>query len=268
VNVLQATILGVIQGLTEFLPVSSTGHLVVAGRLLGVADSDLAFEAMIHLGTLTAVLVFFRRRLRDLAQALWRGRVKVHRGRLRFPNENTRLAWMLIAASIPAAVVGLVFEEAIERYFLEPFWIGIFMVLTGVLLFLAGIVPQGDQRMGWGGASAVGLAQAGAILPGLSRSGATIALGIFMGVERTAAAEFSFLLSIPVILGASGIKLLKALDGGFAAGQAAGLAAGVVAAALVGWGAIKLLLAAVARGRLYWFAVYCWLAGIAVIFYL
>jgi undecaprenyl-diphosphatase len=264
---MQAIILGVIQGLTEFLPVSSTGHLVVAGHLLRVADTDLAFEAMIHLGTLLAVLFFFRRRVRDLAAALWRGRVKWHRGRLRFPNDNTRLAWMLIAASIPAAVAGMVFEAAIEQYFLEPFWVGVFMVVTGVLLFLAGIVPQGERRLGWGSAAAVGLAQACAILPGLSRSGATISAGIFAGVERTASAEFSFLLSIPVILGASSLKLLKALDRGFPDGQAACLLAGVAAAALVGLGAIKLLMAVVARGKLAWFAVYCWLAGIALIFY-
>ena len=266
-NPIHAIILGAVQGLTEFLPVSSSGHLVLAGRLLGAPAADLAFDAMLHLGTLFAVLFFFRRRVSALLVAVFRGRVRWRGGRLRFPNENTRLAWLLVAASLPAAAAGLLFESEIERFFREPFWVGVFMVLTGVLLFLASIVPQGEAGVGGRSAAAIGVAQACAILPGLSRSGATISAGIFTGVERTAAAEFSFLLSLPVIIGASGIKLLGALSGGFSAHEAAALTAGVLTAALVGFGAIKLLLVAVARDRLIWFAAYCWVAGVAMIFY-
>ena len=267
-SLIHAIILGAIQGLTEFLPVSSTGHLVIAGRLLKVTDNNLAFAAMIHLGTLLAVIIVFRKKVADLLKVLCFGRVKWHRGKLRFPNENTRLLWMLIAASIPAAVAGFLLEDTIERLFLEPYWVGVFMVVTGVFLFITGMVPRGENRVGWGSSLLVGLAQAAAILPGLSRSGTTISAGIISGVERSAAAEFSFLLSIPVILGAGGIKLLKALEAGFEEGQGTCLAAGVATAALVGWLAIKALLAVVSREKLMYFAYYCWLAGIAVIIFL
>ncbi len=262
-TLLHAIILGIVQGLTEFLPVSSSGHLALLERLFGLSGDNLRFEVFVHLGTLVAVVAVFRKKILKLARAVFTARVYSERGRLRFTDDNLRLALLLILATIPAAVVGLLFEDAIERAFQSPVAVSAFLLITGAVLFGTRFARAGEEKMNWWRALLVGCAQAVAILPGISRSGSTICAGIYCGAKQEDAAEFSFLLSIPVILGAGLLKFKDALREGIPAGELLNLAAGGLAAAAVGYVSIKLLLGIVRRRKLEYFAYYCWAVGLA-----
>lgn len=262
-TLLHAIILGIVQGLTEFLPVSSSGHLALLERLFGLSGGNLRFEVFVHLGTLVAVVVAFRARIAKLLRAVFRARVYGERGRLRFSDEHLRLALLLLLATVPAAVIGLLFDDAVERAFQSPVAVSAFLLVTGAVLFATRFVRAGGERMNWWRALVVGCAQAVAILPGVSRSGSTIGAGIYCGVRQEDAAEFSFLLSIPVILGAGLLKFRDALREGIPPAELLTLAAGGLLAAVSGYLSIKLLLGVVRRRRLEYFAYYCWAAGLA-----
>ncbi|MCU0606923.1 MAG: undecaprenyl-diphosphate phosphatase [Candidatus Edwardsbacteria bacterium] len=262
-TLLHAIILGIVQGLTEFLPVSSSGHLALIENLFGLSGGNLRFEVFVHLGTLAAVVVVFRKRISKLVRAVFKARVYSDRGRLRFTDDNLRLALLLVLATIPAAVIGLLFDDAIERAFQSPVAVSALLLATGAILFGTRFVRAGEKKMNWWRALLVGCAQAVAILPGISRSGSTICAGIYAGTKQEDAAEFSFLLSVPVILGAGLLKFKDALHQGIPAGELLNLAAGGLAAAAVGYVSIKLLLGIVRRRKLEYFAYYCWAAGLA-----
>ncbi len=250
-------LLGVVQGLTEFIPVSSSGHLVLAQWLLGWTQPGVILEAAVHLGTLVAVLFYFRRDLASLLRALCFG------GR-----EGRRYTGLIILGTLPVVAIGLLTRGAIERAFASPGLVGAMLLVTAAGLVLA------DARAGKAvrdvpsvpGALAVGFGQALSLLPGVSRSGMTIAAGIASGVRPNEAARFSFILSIPAILGA-GIWELFIESGrpALTTEQAWGMTVAGVAAMLSGLLAIRLLLAAVRRRRLRWFAVYCTAVGVATI---
>ncbi len=261
-SALQALILGVVQGLTEFLPVSSSGHLVLAERILGLKASNLGFEVALHLATLAAVCLFFRRRLWKMAKAVVSARIRHHKGRLRIQDENLRLFLLLGLATVPAAVLGYLFDEKVEQAFSSPMVASIGLLATGAILFGTRWARGGKLPMNWWRALVVGAAQAVAILPGVSRSGSTISAGIYSGVKQEKAAEFSFLLSIPIILGAGAFKL-KDLALSAQPAYLASLGVGAAAAAVCGFLAIKWLLAIIRKDRLDYFAYYCWLAGAA-----
>ncbi|MCB2187418.1 MAG: undecaprenyl-diphosphate phosphatase [Deltaproteobacteria bacterium] len=257
-NLSQALFLGLVQGLTEFLPVSSSGHLVLLQNLMGLQEPEMLFDVAVHAGTLAAVLLFFRRDIGDMILGLISSRPEGQRGR--------RLIWLVLAGSVPTAVIGLLFRHQFEALFSNILAVGCALLLTGFLLFFTARVkpPRRNlERTGPGRAALIGLAQGLAITPGISRSGATISTAIFLGVERPLAAHFSFLLSIPAILGALALQL-KDLppDGG--PGWAV-LVAGALTAAVSGYLALALLIRVVTQGRLFWFAPYCWLAGLLAI---
>lgn len=269
---LQALIIGIIQGLTEFLPVSSSGHIAIANRLLNIPNPDLSFAVAVHLATVLAVVVAFWRDIwaivggffGGLGDLLWR---RTSAARLWQHNTGFRSALLILVGSIPAGVAGFLLRDFVEGLFASLIAVGAMLIVTGLVLILAdGVrargVPLRQFRMGE--AFLVGLAQAVAIVPGLSRSGSTIAAGRLFGLTRDDAARFSFLLSLPVILGAAladGANLLGVA--GTAAGQP--LLIGMAAAAIVGYLSIILVMKAVRAGRLRIFAHYCWLAGAAVI---
>lgn len=266
-NLWQAVVLGIVQGLTEFLPVSSSGHLVIAERLLGLPPGDLTYEVILHLATLLAVVLFFRRRLWRMFRAVIRARIRIHKGRLRIDDENLKLLLLLLLATIPAAVVGYLFEDLVERAFASVQAAALGLLVTGAVLFGTKFLRLKDLPLNWLRAVLIGLAQAAAILPGVSRSGATIAAGIYSGIRKERAAEFSFLLSIPVILGA-GLLKLKDLP---PLGQGANLLPlwlGGLAALVCGFLAIAWLLQLIKNKRLEYFAYYCWLVGIGVLIWL
>jgi undecaprenyl-diphosphatase len=267
---LQALILGLVQGVTEFLPISSSGHLAVLQRWMDLdADSQamLVFDVAVHVGTLVAVLWVFAAVFGRYFRRLVVESSRSFSGR--------RIAWRIaglgVAASIPTALIGLVFQERLEAAFDKPLWIGLAWLVTGTLLFVTGKIPRprrGWRRFGVVRAFGVGLAQGAAILPGISRSGATICLAMLLGLRRRWAAEFSFFIAAPAICGAALFKALQtlSLSGGETDAVASGpILAGAVVALVSGVVALRLLLSAVHRAKLQHFCYYCWLAGVATI---
>lgn len=256
---LQALILGLVQGVTEFLPISSSGHLVLVPWLLGWEDPGLAFDAFLHLGTLVAVLVYFWRDLWGLALA-WVGSL---RGR-GLSDPQARVAWLIIWGTLPAAIMGFTLEGLFERLFAAPGWVSILLLVTGLLLLLGERARKSEGRMEsltWLDALLVGLAQGVAIAPGISRSGATISAGLWRGLGREEAARFSFLLATPAIVGANLLQLweLAKLSGTWEA--ASMLLWGFLAAAASGYLAIRFLLGFLKRRSLHPFSVYCFFLG-------
>lgn len=256
---LQALILGMVQGVTEFLPISSSGHLVLVPWLLGWEDPGLAFDTFLHLGTLVAVLAYFRHDLWSLALA-WAGSLRERS----LGNPQARIAWLIIWGTLPAVVMGLTLESLFERLFAAPVWVSILLLVTGLLLFLGERVQKSESRMEsltWFDGLLVGLAQGVAIAPGVSRSGATISAGLWRGLRREEAARFSFLLATPAILGANLLQLwdLAKLSG--AEQGASTLLLGFLAAAISGYLAIRFLLGFLKRRSLHPFSIYCFFLG-------
>ncbi|RMH03539.1 MAG: undecaprenyl-diphosphate phosphatase [Planctomycetota bacterium] len=255
-------LLALLQGLTEFLPVSSSGHLVLARELLPGGDSlpdDASIEVLLHLGTLLAVLLFYRREILALLLGLL--------GRGSEAGAQRRLLGLLILATLPAAAVGLGLEDRIEQAFSTPMVAAVCLLVTGTGLWWSRRLPGGAvslTTLGVGAALLIGLAQAAAILPGISRSGATIVTGLALGLSIDAAAAFSFLLSIPAILGAAVLKLpdLAAAEPGAGAPDPTALLLAGATAFLVGFLALAMLLWLLRARRLSWFAPYCWLLGL------
>lgn len=260
----QALVLGLVQGLTEFFPISSSGHLVLAEVLLGVNPPGVAFEVAVHLATVLAVLAYYARRIGALAAGALRG---------------DRAAWTFLGkiavGSVPAGIAGLTLEGPIAQAFDAPALTAVFLLVTGGVVWstrrlarsdagaLAGASTQGDGSGSgptWATALWVGVAQAVALLPGISRSGMTIVAGLWRGMRPLAAAEFSFLLSVPAILGAALLEIPR-----IAVGQAGAppfaLATGFAAAAVSGFFALAYLVRWLVRGHLHRFAYYCWVVG-------
>jgi undecaprenyl-diphosphatase len=249
---LEAALLGLIQGLTEFLPVSSSGHLALGQALLGIDPGDVTFEVIVHFGTLLAVVTVLRRRI----WALVVGMVRRERSAL-------VTGGLVLLASVPAAVVGLALEDTLSAAFASPFSVSILLIVTGGVLFSTRGLSGERMVDGIWSSIAIGVAQAAAILPGISRSGLTIAVGMWLRIEAGEAAIFSFLLAIPIIGGATVLKM-----GGLASGVEGTeswsvLLVGAVAAYGSGVVSIRWLLSILAQGELSRFAYYCWAIGIA-----
>jgi undecaprenyl-diphosphatase len=254
----QALFLGALQGLTEFLPISSSGHLTLAQALIGLGEPDIFFDVVLHVGTLLAVLTYYRRDLLHIAADLVAPRIP---GTGFFASDNWSgrpgryLALMIVAGSIPTAVIGLAFKDFFESAFSSLFMVGAMLLVTALLL--VGTLytrKHADKPLSLWKALVIGTTQALAILPGLSRSGTTIATAFYLKIKPAEAARYSFLLSVPAIGGALLLKLkdmsLKHLDLGL-------LAIGFVTSAVVGYLALWLLIKLVTRGQLHWFALWC-----------
>ena len=251
---LQSAVLGVVQGATEFLPVSSSGHLVLVPRLLGWPDQGLSFDAAIHVGTLAALVLYFRAELWRMAHGL-----------------DRRLALMLIAATIPGGIAGVLFEKAISARLRDPIVIASMLIAWGLVMWLAdrhaaraAHAVQEPADITWGAAMTVGVAQALALIPGTSRSGITITAGLFTGLSRAAAARFAFLLGIPITGAAGSIKLLSLLRHGsdVALGP---LLTGVVVSCVAGLAAVWFLVNFLERRSLLPFVIYRCALGVVVL---
>lgn len=267
-TLLQAIVLGIVQGLTEFIPVSSSGHLVLVPHFFGWHFSPsqaFIFDVLVQWGTLFAVLVYFRKDLVDIVVAfitdLMEGKP--------FATADARLGWYLILATVPAVVLGLLCKDVVESAFSSPKATGIFLFGTAALLVIAETVGHRRRRMDeitWRDALWIGFSQVLALLPGISRSGSTIAGGMTRHLDRPSAARFSFLMSVPVMLGA-GVLALKDLIELPGAGQLLlPLLAGFLAALISGYIAIRWLLAYLGKHSLYVFAIYCTMLGLLVVF--
>jgi undecaprenyl-diphosphatase len=263
----EAIILGAIQGLTEFLPVSSSGHLVLFQNLFGLKEPELLFDICLHVGTLVAVLVVFYRDILDILTALVRipGRMTSAGGfwRLCQTDPAIRMAFLIVVGSLPTAVIGLLFKNITDQLFGSTAIVGAMLLVTGILLWLTRRIQGSGRPIGRTtvkDALIIGIVQGLAILPGISRSGSTIATALFLGVDRKLAGRYSFLLSIPAIVGA----LLLGLDAPELATTIplTTIIAGSLVSAVVGWLALVVLLRVVDRGQLHRFAPYCWLVGL------
>jgi undecaprenyl-diphosphatase len=255
-SLFHAIVLGIVQGVTEFLPVSSSGHLVLVQRLLQIENASLSFDVAVHVGTLVAVFVA----LWDDIVVLFDG---LRPGRTQKTLAGRRLIGLLIVGSIPAALVGLLFQDFISGLFSSIYVTGVMLLVTGLLLYLAERMRKGGitlRGMGYSDAFVVGLGQALAIVPGLSRSGTTISTGFMRGLTRDDAARFSFLLSIPVILGAA-ILELPDLFSGNAGLDLLPVIVGMTTAAITGYFSIILLVRLVRQGSLRVFSYYTWVVG-------
>src|SRR5215211_2005069 len=256
-ELIEAVFLGVVQGLTEFLPISSSGHLLLGQYFLGLDQNrfGLSFDVALHMGTLLAVVSYFWRDLMRMAFAFLRSF-----GRMDLVNDpDQRLAYLVIASTVPAALIGFLFEGFFENTVRSP-WVVVFnFVVVGVLFLVAEAVGSHSRRaakLGFGEAFGIGLAQATALVPGISRSGATITLGLFLGLRREQAAKFSFLMSVPIIAGAGGLKLAEVLSSGMSAHEWLLFVTGFVTSAFVGYFTIRFLLEYLTRHTLRAFAYY------------
>ena len=262
-SVWQSALLGALQGVTEFLPVSSSGHLVLLRRILGVDEVPLLFDVLLHLSTLAAVGVVFRRRLADLASAAadWL-RPPSRRHAERTPDR--RLLQLLLLATVATGGVGVVVQRlGVPR---EPRFVALMLLATAAVLVAARVLrgaalPRSHWQPRWPWALLVGVVQGVAVLPGISRSGATIAAAMVAGADRETAAEFSFLAAVPAIVGALAVSLPEAAALGAATSSAA-IACGLLASFAVGWLALTLMLRIVRRGRLHLFALYLFPVGL------
>ena len=263
VNLLKAVLLGLVQGLTEFLPVSSSGHLVLAEKLLNVTIPGLTFEVFLHVGTLISVVWVFRKRLAAIIRSFL-VLVKKDEWSRFSASEDRRFGLLLITASIPTAIIGFLLHSIVEEAFGSTLFVGIALVLTGGLLWLADALPNGTKSIAKTSildAVIIGVFQGAAIFPGLSRSGATISGALFRKLDKSKAAEFSFLLSIPAILGGALVELIKIGRGTPAALNWPYYLAGIVAATVAGIFAIRFFLRLLIKDRLRLFAIYCWVIG-------
>jgi undecaprenyl-diphosphatase len=269
----QTILLGIIQGLTEFLPISSSGHLVIFQHLIGLKDPELLLDISLHLGTLLAVLIFFWTDVKMMITesagyiaAVFRkgkrgGRAsEIHQ----FP--HAALSFWIVLSVIPTALIGIIFDSLFHEMFGSTLIVGIMLIITGTILGVSRLIPDHFTTRGKIGlisAMAVGLAQGVAITPGISRSGATIVCGLFCGLNRDLAGRFSFLISIPAIIGALVMKF--DMTGVAEIGYIPFLT-GIVTSFLVGLFALKITMDFVRGGKLHYFVPYCLLAGIVAIF--
>ncbi|OED30812.1 undecaprenyl-diphosphate phosphatase [Methanosphaera sp. WGK6] len=264
-DIISAIILGAVQGISEFLPISSSGHLVIIPHLLGV-ETGLAFDTILHIGTLVAIFTFFWNDIVNIIKGfiislinLTEGKDKFIEGLQKVPEE--RFAWLIIIATIPTGIMGVLFKDAIETIFRGTVFVGIFLIITGLILYYSERHSSGnitEKNMSFKQAIIIGICQGFAVLPGISRSGSTIASGLCLGLNREYAARYSFLLSLPSVIGAGLIQVkdIATIDASITV-----LIAGFVSSVIFGYLSIKLLMKMIEGWSLDVFAYYCWIVG-------
>ncbi len=265
-ELLKAIFLGTVQGLTEFLPVSSSGHLVVVEHLLKFEMPGVSFEVCLHLGTFLSVVIFYRKKLYRMTEAVILKISSLFSGKFDLTyQDDWRLSYLIILGTVPAGILGLTFKDRIVGFFSSVSLVGVMLAITGIILWFSGWTRSRKEKLNLLDAIVIGLAQGFALLPGISRSGMTMTAGMFRGIDKPKAAEFSFLLSLPAILGASVVDFL---DLGASAQlpkkQIAFYVVGSLTAFLFGYLAIKLLLKVVQKGKFKYFGLYCFVVGILV----
>ena len=250
---LQAIVLAIVQGLSEFLPISSSGHLILVPHFLGWTDQGLAFDVAVHVGTLFAVVAYFRRQLHAMTRA-WFGSLA---GGGMTP--DARLAWCVVVGTIPVGIVGLLFSELIEKMLRNPLFVAGTLSVFGLLMWLAdrwGAQRRDEYSVGWRDAILIGCAQALVLMPGTSRSGVTMTMARTLGLTREGAARFSFLLAVPGIAMAGGWEFIKLVRAGGNGADWPAMGLGLVVAAATGYACIHWLLKVINRIGLGPFAVY------------
>ena len=259
-DIIEAIILGIIQGLTEFLPVSSSGHLELAKAILGdtsVPEESLTFTVVLHFATALSTLVIFRKEVAEIIKGLFQFKW----------NDEFKFSVKIILSMIPAVFVGLLFEDELESFFGgKILLVGVMLLITALLLLLADKAKNTNKEVTFSNSVIIGISQAIAMLPGISRSGATISTSVLLGIDRTRAAKFSFLMVVPLIFG----KIAKDLLGGdlsFHSSDIIPISAGFIAAFFAGLLACKWMIALVKKSKLSYFSLYCAIVGFIAIVY-
>jgi undecaprenyl-diphosphatase len=255
-NLLEAIILAIIQGITEWLPISSSGHLVLVQQYLGITAS-VFFDIILHVGTLLAVLVAFRKDILEILKAVFQSGFKTEQG---------KLALYIIVGSIPTAIIGFLFQATFETFFSNLLVVGFAFLGTGVLLYLSKLQKNRSSELNYAGALLVGTIQGVALIPGISRSGSTISTGLLLKMKKEKAFQFSFLLFIPAVIGAAlaeGVKEWNSLSVTYIDLPTVFL--GIFITSLVSYFFLKLLLKVIVKEKFHWFAYYCWALGLFVI---
>jgi len=248
-TIFEAVLLGIIQGLTEFLPISSSGHLVIGQKLLGISIVGNVFEIVVHLGTLVSVLIVFRSDIWQLITSIK-------------TVSSQKYIITIIIGTIPAVIIGFLFKDIIIEAFENIKVVAITLVITGIILFTTKFIKNKQKEISNSSGFLIGIAQAMAIIPGISRSGMTISLGMHLGIAPDKAAKFSFLLAIPAIAGAgilTGLDLMKSTEPSLTMSV---LLVGFLSSLLVGWISLRWLLGLIQEGKFHWFGIYCILLGL------
>jgi undecaprenyl-diphosphatase len=274
IDILQAIVLGIVQGLTEWLPISSSGHLALVQLTMDL-EVPIFYDVILHIGTLAGVFAIYHR---DIAGIL-RSTVASGKGSskrksieevAKYP-QGRRMLWLIILGTIPTGIIGLAFRSFFESSFYDPVSIAVGFIITGALVLVTGLLKPGQKKLGSADAILIGIGQGISIFSSISRSGATLSAGLFRGVEREQLVRYSFLLSIPAILGAAAIDVV-AMDeqqkAQLASIGAESYIAGAVVSAAVGYASIRILIKLVIKGKFYLFAFYCFAIGVATLFLL
>lgn len=273
-STLVAIILGIVQGLTEFLPVSSSGHLVIFQEIFGMNDLEqghLLFDTMLHLGTVLSVCLVYYKDFYELIKEFFAMLGDIGKGRVDIDaSPYRRMILLIIVATLPAVVIGLLFKDFFEAMFKSIRVVGFTLLITGFLLWITSKLIPGTKDAAntkYSNAFVIGVFQSMAIMPGISRSGSTIVGGLLNGLKKEFAIKFSFFMLIPATFGAAVLQVPDLIREGFNSAELLPYLAGTIAAAVVGFLAIKFLINLLNRGKFYVFSYYCWTVGVVVLIY-
>lgn len=259
---LDALLLGILQGISEFLPISSSGHLALASELFGLESSGITFEVVVHFGTLGSIILYYRELLAKLVKGLWGQAIAFVRGQGDAQHPDIRLAGFIAMSMLPAFLVGFTLKDSIERLFHDPLVVSSFLILTGTLLFSTRFVRGQGGPVTAKRALLMGVAQAFAVLPGISRAGSTITAGIWAGGDRKEMADFSFLMVLPVIAGAMLLEVIELVQLGRLDVDPIVLLIGFLTAFIAGYLSLGTLIRLLQKRHFHAFAYYCWAVGL------
>ncbi|MGM0445729.1 MAG: undecaprenyl-diphosphate phosphatase [Bacillota bacterium] len=254
-EIIKIIVLGFIQGLTEFLPISSSGHLVIMQKIFGIKENQLLISVLLHFGTLIPVLIIFWQDIKEI---------------LSFKKEKRHFIFLIIVASIPTALMGIFFEDFFEKLFASTVSTAVMLIVTGFILLVGDRFADYDKEITnfkWLNAVLVGIAQGMAIIPGISRSGSTITASLIQGLKKEDAAKFSFILSIPVIGGAGLLKINDAFSQGVSNFNILAIVLGMITAVISGYAAIKYFIYILKSKKLIYFSYYLWIIGAIILLY-
>lgn len=263
-GIIEAILLGILQGITEFLPVSSSGHLALARALVArELETGITFEIVVHFGSFCSIAVYYRKLLGEILSDVFKSLTPGGLKEKRFiHNENSRLSLIILLSMVPAMVVGFTLKDTVEEAFVNPFFVSLMLMVTGGILFSTRFIKHPEKDVNANRGFWMGVAQAFAILPGISRAGSTISLGLLLGVERDKVANFSFLMVLPVLAGAMLLEIIDLISLGEIQIPVGSLIAGYLTSFIAGYFALTYLIKLLKRKKFHYFAYYCWALGI------
>lgn len=268
-DLFQAIFLGILQGITEFLPVSSSGHLVLAQSLLGREfETGITFEIVVHFGSFCSITLYYRKLIGEILSDLFKSVTPAGlKNQMYKTNANVKFSFFILISMIPAMIVGFTLRDQIEELFLNPFFVSCMLLITGTFLFSTKFVKNPQIDVNAVRSIFMGIAQAFAIIPGISRSGSTISVGLFSGIKREEVANFSFLMVLPVLAGAMLLALMDLMETGIESAALMVLIIGFLASFISGYFALSYLVRLLKQAKFYYFSYYCWAVGLIGVFY-